>query len=526
MLRIPTSSCDEAMMGDDASEERRKAKDAARYKKNVANGKQEVYDTNQRNRRREERVRKMLHESKMHLLQPVLRCLSKHKRVSDNQIQTYIRACELEYKRAVAARVSARSDDGHAASTSMPNTGIQTATRSTEDTPNQVVPANKPPNADRSTSPTASENTLNFTAAVTAADAPAVITPDKPEDGQQTSNDAGGDPSALPASEDKNGLSEDDDFINFSDTDDNYDNVSPSSIEPSASESEQESESVPTKKKRRLTREVDALARSLPGSLPLDGNDWTISVQPMALWKAYGLDKVPQQPTSISLHNSGQFPFYEEGTGILRIDLCFVPPNTRFPNDGAMDGAATAARALIADEFGGDELLNQRDRKYSAPNFHTVFYIDKTCTVCSAIHDQGINHACETYSPTNNCISVAYFTQLEGTGEDRACLWIEWLVTAKTYRNKKLGIGKLLLENILHLAITDDGVDSVYLEVGSGNGDWEAARHVYDSVGFDVVSDLSALPKSVEEQCKHHGDRRYDVLRFDCEKNKNMFEGE
>ena len=517
-------------MGDDDEIERRRAKNAARYKEYVASGKQEVYVTNQRNRRREERVRKMLHESKMHLLQPVLRCLSNHKIVSDNLIQTYIRACELEYKRAVAARMSARSDDGHAASTSMPN-NIQTATRSTEDAPAEVL-AHKPPNGDQSTSPVALENESNASTTLAAAAAPAVgaaalITPDKPDDNNcngQTSNDEGD--SSPSASEDANCLSEDDEFVNFSDADDNNDNASPSSIEPSASESEQESESVPTKKKRRLTREVDALARSLPGSLPLDGNDWTISVQPMALWKAYGLDKVPQQPTSISLHNSGQFPFYEEGTGILRIDLCFVPPNTRFPNDGAMDEATIAARALIADEFGGDELLNQRDRKYSAPNFHTVFYIDKTCTVCSAIHDQGINHACETYSPTNNCISVAYFTQLEDKGEGRACLWIEWLVTAKTYRNKKLGIGKLLLENILHLAITDDGVDSVYLEVGSGNGDWEAARHVYDSVGFDVVSDLSALPKSVEEQCKHHGDRRYDVLRFDCEKNKNMFEGE
>ena len=188
-----------------------------------------------------------------------------------------------------------------------------------------------------------------------------------------------------------------------------------------------------------------------------------------------------------------------------------------------MNEAAIAARALIADEFGGDELLNQRDRKYSAPNFHTVFYMDKTCAMCSAVHGQGVNNACETYSPMNKCISVAYFTKLEGDVDGRACMWIEWLVTAKDYRNKKLGIGKLLLENILHLAITDEGVDSVYLEVGSGNGDWEAARHVYGSVGFDVVSDLSTLPKSVEEQRKHHGDRRYDVLRFDCEKNKKMF---
>ena len=68
-------------------------------------------------------------------------------------------------------------------------------------------------------------------------------------------------------------------------------------------------------------------------------------------------------------------------------------------------------------------------------------------------------------------------------------------------------------------------LDARNLEVGSGNGDWEAARHMYDSAGFDVVGDLSTLPKSVEEQRKHHGDRRYDVLRFDCEKNKNMFDG-
>ena len=64
----------------------------------------------------------------------------------------------------------------------------------------------------------------------------------------------------------------------------------------SESEQDNEPEPIPSKKRRRLTREVDALARSLPGSLPLDGNDWNRPVRPMALWKAYGLDKAPQQP--------------------------------------------------------------------------------------------------------------------------------------------------------------------------------------------------------------------------------------
>ena len=238
----------------------------------------------------------------------------------------------------------------------------------------------------------------------------------------------------------------------------------------------------------------------------------------MALWKAYGLDKAPQQPMSMSLYNAGHFAFYKEGTAIHRIDLCFVPKNTRFPNDGAMDEAAIAARALIADEFGGDELLNQRDGKYSAPGFHTIFYVDRTCATCSTVHDQGVNNACETCSPTNKCISVAYFTKLENDGDGGACMWIEWLVTAKDYRNKKLGVG-----NILHLAILDEWVDSVYLEVGSGNSDWEAARHVYSSIGFDVDTDLSAVPRAVEEQCKHLRDLSYDILHFDCEKNMNMF---
>ena len=257
------------------------------YQKYVESGKQAVYQLKNRDKKRETSVLKRLPPDKMHLLEPILNMLSQHKRSSTRLIDSCIYKCNKEHERSLAASASGRSADDNAASTSLPN-NIQTVT-STEDTPSQV-PANQDADAAESTSPTASENSSNT--AVAAAAAPTVITPDKPDDTCQTSNDEG-DPSAFSASEDANGLSEDDDFINFSDADENYDNASPSSVEP-VSDSEQEPGPVPTKKRRRLTREVDALVRSLPGSLPLDGNDWTKAVQPMALWKAYGLDKVPQ----------------------------------------------------------------------------------------------------------------------------------------------------------------------------------------------------------------------------------------
>lgn len=101
-------------------------------------------------------------------------------------------------------------------------------------------------------------------------------------------------------------MSEEDDFGHFSDSDDNIVAAGPVCLE-SESDAGQDPAPAPTKKRRRLTREVDALVRSHPGLLPLDGNDWNRPVRPMALWKAYGLEEAPQQPTSISLHNSGQF---------------------------------------------------------------------------------------------------------------------------------------------------------------------------------------------------------------------------
>ena len=511
---------------DDARRKQRKAAtDAAKYRRNVASGKQEFYKSNKNTSNRTVSILKQLPESKIHLLQPVLERLSQYKRSSARLISSCIYKCNLEYELSLSASASDRSDDGNAVSSTNAESGTAT---STEDT---LAHATVNHNADngQSNPPIVSEDAPNLNITMAAAAAPAdgatLITPDKPADicNGQTTND-GGDLSAL-ASEDTNYLSEEDDFGHFSDSDDNIVATSPVCLE-SESDADQDTAPAPTKKRRRLTREVDALARSLPGSLPLDGNDWNRPVRPMTLWKAYGSDKISQQPTSISLHNSGQFAFYTEETGIHRIDFCFVPKNTRFPNDDVMDEAAIAARALIADEFGGDELLNQRDRKYSAPGFHTIFYVDRTCTTCSAVHDQGVNNACETYFPTNKCISVAYFTKLEGDGDGGACVWIEWLVTAKDYRNRKLGVGKLLLENILHLALLDEGVDSVYLEVGSGNLDWEAARHVYSGVGFRVASDLSAIPKAVEKQCKHLDDISYDILHFDCEKNTTLFDNE
>ena len=310
-----------------ARREFRRALNAAFYKTNVESGKQELYQLNNRDRKRAANVLKLLPEDKIHLFKPVMSKLSqmpKGNRASEWQIQIFIEECDLEHERPLTASVSGRSDDNAVSSTNA-ESGTATSTEGA-----YRVSANHEADTGQSTSPTS----LNFATAAAAApaDGAALITPDKPADSCNGLTNDGGDPSAsAPASEDtrSSGLSEDDDFVHFSDTDDNNDNFRFSSIE-SGSESEQEPEPVPAKK-RRLTRDVDALVRSRPGSLPLDGNDWNKPVRPMALWKAYGLDKVPQQPTSICLHNAGQFPFYTDGTGILRIDLGFVPQMLDFP---------------------------------------------------------------------------------------------------------------------------------------------------------------------------------------------------
>jgi ribosomal protein S18 acetylase RimI-like enzyme len=175
----------------------------------------------------------------------------------------------------------------------------------------------------------------------------------------------------------------------------------------------------------------------------------------------------------------------------------------RFPNDNLMNQAAVSARALVAAVFGGDELIGQRDRRiHSAPEFHTVSMVDMTVSPT-------------TSTPENKCISVLYFSQVEGTRS----LWIEWFGTDVDYRGRNLGIGTRLLQFVLDLAIIDEGVDDIYLEVGRDKEgkteNWKAARHVYEKVGFAFMENIR-IPDEVVGYCKHFGDDYYNIMRFDC----------
>ena len=297
--------------------------------------------------------------------------------------------------------------------------------------------------------------------------APTRITPDKPQD-NTSDNDANGENFLASSTSDGNGKDND-------------------KAQPKA------------KKQKRGAREIDDLA--LPGSLPLTGFDWDKTIKDMSLPSAYGLETVPQQPTRTVLRNNNE-PFYAEGTGIQQVELHFVPKNMRFPNDLLMNQAAVSARALVAAVFGGDELIGQRDRKYSAPKFHTVSMVDMTVPPT-------------TSTPVNKCISVLYFSQVEG---DRS-MWIEWFGTDLDYRGKNIGIGTLLLQFVLDLAIIDGGIDDIYLEVGRDKEgkmeNWKAARHVYEKVGF-VFMENNRIPDEVAGCCKHVSDDYYDVMRFDC----------
>jgi hypothetical protein len=120
-----------------------------------------------------------------------------------------------------------------------------------------------------------------------------------------------------------------------------------------------------------------------------------------------------------------------------------------------------------------------------------------------------------TSTPENKCISVLYFSQVE----DTCSLWIEWFGTDLDYRGKNLGIGTLLLQFVLDLAIIDEGVDGIYLEVGRDKEgkmeNWKAAGHVYEKVGFEFMDD-DRVPGEVAGCCKHFGDDYYNIMRFDC----------
>ena len=240
----------------------------------------------------------------------------------------------------------------------------------------------------------------------------------------------------------------------------------------------------------------------IPGSLPLTGFDWDKTIKDMSLPSAYGLETAPQQPTRMVICNNNE-PFYAEGTGIQQVELHFVPKNMRFPNDRLFDRAAARARALLVSLFrGNDELISQRQHLYSSPNFYTLSIVDMTVRPTAS-------------TPVNKCISVLYFSQVEGTRS----MWIEWFGTDLDYRGKNLGIGTHLLQFMLDIAIVNEGVDDIYLEVGRDKEGkkkhWKAARYVYTKVGF-VFMETNRIPGEIAECCKHFGEEYYNVMRFDC----------
>lgn len=261
--------------------------------------------------------------------------------------------------------------------------------------------------------------------------------------------------------------------------------------------------SPPRKKQKRGRREVTDLV--IPGSLPREGIEWEKPVRAMSLSRAYGLESLPQQPARTVVSNDGDQLFYAQGTGIEAVEMHFLPKNVRFPNDSVMNQAAINARTVVARVFGGDELIGQRDRKYSAYKFNTLSLVDMTVSP-------------STSAPLNRCMSVLYFSQVENTRS----LWIEWFANAVEYRGKRLGLSTLLLQSLLDLAILDNGIDHIFLEVGrdkEGEGKWKAARHVYEKAGFNIVGndDPTLVPEDIVECCKHFDDSNYDVMRFDCD---------
>jgi hypothetical protein len=251
------------------------------------------------------------------------------------------------------------------------------------------------------------------------------------------------------------------------------------------------------KKQKRSRREVSDLV--IPGSLPREGIEWEDPVQDMSLACALS----SQQPARTVICNDGKQAFYGDGTGIEKVEMHFLPKNVRFPNDAIMNQAAINARTVVARVFGGDELIGQRDRKYSSYQFNTVSLTDMTVSPTNP-------------DPLNKCMGVLYFSQVENARS----LWIEWFATAVEYRGKKIGIGILLLESVLDLAIVDGGIDHVYLEVGrdkEGEAKWKAARSIYHKVGFNIVqNDPNLVPNEVVEYCKHFDDSAYDIMRFEC----------
>ena len=270
-----------------------------------------------------------------------------------------------------------------------------------------------------------------------------------------------------------------------------------------SSPSDNENAQPKRKKQKRSRREVTDLV--IPGSLPREGIEWETPVRELSLSRAYGLESLPQQPAFTVMSNDDDHPFYAEGTGIEAVEMHFLPKNVRFPNDAVMNQAAINARTVVARVFGDNELIGQRERKYSAYKFNTVSLVDMTVSPT-------------TSAPLNKCMSVLYFSPVENTRS----LWIEWFATSVEYRGKKLGLSTLLLQSVLDLAILDNRIDHIYLEVGrdkEGEGKWKAARHVYEKAGFNVVGndDLTPAPDEIVECCKHFGDFNYDVMRFDCD---------
>ena len=118
------------MRTNDARRERKKATNAALYLKNVASGKQKLYQSNNRDKRREKSILKKLPESKRHLLESALKMLSAEikagRKSSPRLIESSIFKCVREHERSLAASASGLSDDGNAATSTeeSANSGI------------------------------------------------------------------------------------------------------------------------------------------------------------------------------------------------------------------------------------------------------------------------------------------------------------------------------------------------------------------------------------------------------------------
>ena len=133
----------------DARRERKKATNAALYLKNVASGKQKLYQSNNRDKRREKSILKKLPESKRHLLESVLKILSAEikagRKSSPRLIESSIYKCERECERSLAASASGRSDDDNAVSSTNAESGTATSMEESANSSTDAPDAHRPP---------------------------------------------------------------------------------------------------------------------------------------------------------------------------------------------------------------------------------------------------------------------------------------------------------------------------------------------------------------------------------------------